>query len=73
MIKNVKKKGRVWHLPDSLEQREPSEKMKYKELSANTVAFISVDEYFQEAIPLILSETAYDGRNGLCTPYFVNW
>ena len=41
MTKNVKKKGRVWHLPDSclytsLEQKEPSEKMKYKELSANT-------------------------------------
>ena len=40
-IKNVQKKGRVWHLPDScletsLEQRELGEKMKYTELSANT-------------------------------------
>jgi hypothetical protein len=26
----------------SLDQREPNEKMKYEELSANTVAFISV-------------------------------
>ena len=46
MIKNVKKKGRELHLPDShlltsLERREPGEKMKYKELSVNTVAFIS--------------------------------
>ena len=34
--KNVKKKGRVQHLPDSCqtsqEQREPGEKIKYKEL-----------------------------------------
>ena len=41
--KNVKKKGRVWHLPDSrlqtlLKQREPSEKIKYKELSVNTMS-----------------------------------
>ena len=39
MIKNIKKKGRVRHLPDlclwtSLKQREPGEKM--KELSDNT-------------------------------------
>ena len=41
MINNVKKKGRVRHLPDSrlytsLEQGEPGEKIKYMELSANT-------------------------------------
>ena len=46
MIKNVKKKGRVQHLPDSYlwtlpEWRESGENIKYKELSANTVAFIS--------------------------------
>ena len=40
----VKNKGRVRHLPDSclkasLEQKKPGEKIKYKELSANTVAF----------------------------------
>ena len=48
MIKNVKKKGRVQHLPDSclwksLEQKEPSEMMKYKELLANTVPSSAVD------------------------------
>ena len=46
MMETVKKSGRVQHLPDSrlqtsLEQREPGEKMEYKELSANTVAFLS--------------------------------
>ena len=29
------------YLPDSLERREPSEKMKCKDLSANSVTFIS--------------------------------
>ena len=38
MIKNVKKKGIVQHLPDSLlnislEQKEPGEKIKYMELA----------------------------------------
>jgi hypothetical protein len=46
MIKNVKNKGRVQYLPDSriqtsLEKKEPSEKMKYKQLSANIMSFIS--------------------------------
>ena len=46
MIKNVKKKGSVRHLPDSplltsQEQKEPGDKIKYKELSAITVTFIS--------------------------------
>ena len=45
MIKNFKKKGRMLHIPDShlytsLEQRESGEKIKYIELSANTVTFI---------------------------------
>ena len=46
MIKNVKKKGRMQHLPDSClqilpEWREPSENLKHIELLANTVTFIS--------------------------------
>ena len=46
MQKIVKKKGRVRHLPDSclytsLERKERGERMKYKEPSANTMAFIS--------------------------------
>ena len=44
MIKNVKKKERVQHYLTSLEQRKPGEKMKYKELSANTVAMSRADE-----------------------------
>ena len=55
VIKNVKKKGRVQHQPDSrlqtlLEQKEPSEKMKYKELSANTVAFISCRPTYSHSV-----------------------
>ena len=43
--KKVKNKGRVRHLPDSrlktsLQQKVPSEKNKYKELSPSTMAFI---------------------------------
>ena len=46
IIKNVKTNRRMQHLPDSglqtsLERREPGEKIKYIEISANTVAFIS--------------------------------
>ena len=47
--------GRVRHLPDSclqtsLEQKESSQNMKYKELSANTVAFISYRHTADDAI-----------------------
>ena len=46
-----KKKGRVRHLPDShLKWREPGGKIKYIELSANIVAFISCRQRLNKAL-----------------------
>ena len=49
-IKNVKRREDCYiyltHILTLLERRELSEKMKYVELSANTVAFISYRFYF---------------------------
>ena len=71
MIKNVKKKGRVQHLPysclqTSLEWREPREKMKYKEFSANTVAFISCRCRLTKVLAV-----ATRGHFSLPHPYFL--
>jgi hypothetical protein len=71
MIKNVRKKGRVQHVPDSrlrtsLEWREPGEKIKYIELSANIVSTSTVDESHG-------SSNVYRCESGRChsLPFFL--
>ena len=87
MIKNVKKKGRIWCLPDSrlkisVEQREPGKKIKYIELSANTVTFISCrcrltgsSIYFIFSLGSLFCSDVYRHEPGRCCtlPFFLTF